>query len=180
MRDLDAAAFDVLFDTAVTSVFRMETRQSYAVSAEDASLVAFRTGAARPERSIRTSPWLARVARQVAAGVDWSRVRVIERPLTEYTRWALLAYVESQAVGERIQITEVSAAPAEDFWLIDPDGPDARAVWMRYDQAGVLLGRVLVTHPAKIRDLVAARDAAQRVAVPLNAFLAGLDVSAHA
>ena len=50
------------FDLFERSAFRLETLPVYAVAAEDERLRAFRLGLPRPERSVRTSPWLARIA----------------------------------------------------------------------------------------------------------------------
>ncbi len=52
--------FNAAFDSFRSSAFRLECLQAYAVSAEDARLRAFREGLPRPERSVRTSPWLGR------------------------------------------------------------------------------------------------------------------------
>ncbi|MBA3906733.1 MAG: hypothetical protein H0X35_08650 [Pseudonocardiales bacterium] len=172
-----AEEFSALFDAASHSVFRLETLQTYAVPADDASLTAFRTGTPRPERSVSTSPWLRRVAATTIAGVAWSRVRVVEHPLTEYTRWELLAYVESQAVGEQVHMVARSDVGdlGPDFWLLDAGTPMARAVLMHYTPDGELVNRELVTDVDTVADLAARRDVALTAeAISLNAFLAHL------
>lgn len=175
-RTLDTAEFQALFDAARQSVFRLEGLQTYAVPADDAELAAFRTGAPRPERSVRTSPWLARIAVSTATrGVSWSRVRVIEWPLTEYTRYELVTYVESQAAGERILITEQHPG-CDDFWLLDARTDDQVGVWMRYDSDGALLARELVSDPAVLAEMADVADRAVAAAVPLNTWLAGAGV----
>ena len=170
---LDAPQFQALFDQARATVFRLEGHQTYAVASDDEELAAFRTGAPRPERSVRTSPWLARIAVSTATGgVSWSRVRVIEYPLTEYTRYELVAYVESQAAGEQILITE-SPAPVDDFWLLDGGTEYAVGVWMRYADDGTQLGRELETNPAELEKMAAVATQVTRTAAPLNVWLAG-------
>ncbi|MEU6696837.1 DUF6879 family protein [Pseudonocardia sp. NPDC046786] len=161
------------------SAFRLETRQSYAVDAEDASPAAFRAGTARPERSVRTSPWLARIATDTVSGKDWSRVRLVERPLTEYTRWELLSYVESQAAGGG----SCSPRPARsgggggggDFWLFDADTAEPSGFRTHYDAGGRVAVREPVDDPDELRMLRRIRDRAVAAAVPLNEFLAGED-----
>lgn len=170
---LDTPRFQALFDAARQSVFRLEGRQNYAIAADDDELVAFRTGAPRPERSVRTSPWLARIAVSTATrGVSWSRVRVIEYPLTEYTAYELVTYVESQAAGEQILITE-QPAPCDDFWLFDAGTDHAVGVWMRYDVDGVQLGRELVTDSDTLAQMAAVAARVTAEANPLNVWLAG-------
>lgn len=173
--------FNALFDAARSHVFRLEAQQTYAIPADDASLQAFRSGSARPERSVHTSPWLRRIALTTAQGVKWSRVRVVEHPLSEYTRWELLAYVESQAVGERIDLTDQAVTAGPDFWLFDADAPGARAVLMHYSPEGELSGRELVTDPGTVAALVSRRNAAAAGSLRLNEFLArlGADFSAE-
>lgn len=169
---LDAPQFQALFDEARATVFRLEGRQTYAIAADDDELVAFRTGAPRPERSVRTSPWLARIAVSTATrGVAWSRVRVIEYPLTEYTRYELVTYVESQAAGEQILLSE-EPAPVDDFWLIDGGTEHAVGVWMRYDSDGVQLGRELVDDPDVLAEMARVAAAVTGAAEPLNVWLA--------
>lgn len=178
MTRLDTPQFQALFDAAQQSVFRLEGKQTYAIAADDDELVAFRTGAPRPERSVRTSPWLARIAvSTVTRGVSWSRVRVIAYPLTEYTRFELVTYVESQAAGDQILITE-DPAPVDDFWLFDAGTEHAVGVWMRYDDDGVQLGRELVDDPAVLAEMAAIAEQVTAGAVPLNVWLAGANADA--
>lgn len=151
--------FDQVFDQFRVSAFRLETLQRYSVSAEDARMRAFREGTPRPERSVRTSPWLRRIALTTAAGKSWSRVHVIQEPLSEYLRYELIGYVEAMAVGEEIRL----ASPPEgralvDFWLFDAGTPGAFAVLMCYDDNGVILGYERVDTPSELLALEDVRD----------------------
>lgn len=103
--------FNAAFDTFRVSAFRLETLQQYAISAEDTALRAFREGLPRPERSVRTSPWMRRIATTTIAGKSWSRVRLVLHPLTEYVRYELISYVESVVVGEEIRLVDLNATP---------------------------------------------------------------------
>lgn len=154
--------FDDAFDQFAVSAFRLETLQRYSVSAEDTRMRAFREGMPRPERSVRTSPWLRRIALTTAAGKSWSRVHVIQEPLSEYLRYELIGYVESMAVGEEIRLAHPPQDQAlVDFWLFDAGTPGAFAVLMRYDDAGTVLGyeRVdKVDKPAELGALDSVRD----------------------
>ncbi|MDQ4031077.1 MAG: endonuclease/exonuclease/phosphatase family protein [Actinomycetota bacterium] len=173
-----SAEFDTLFDSFTSTVFRLETLPAYAVGgAEDARLRAFREGLPRPERSVRTSPWLARIAASTAAGKTWSRVRIVDQPLTEYQRCQLESYRESQAVGEQIGLVARDAAGKMDvdFWLFDAGTPSAHAVLMHYHPDGRLDRREVVTDSDAVTALDARRRAVEKIAVPLNAFLASAE-----
>jgi hypothetical protein len=166
--------FAALFDTFQHTAFRLEALQTYDAPAEADAVRAFREGLPRPERSVRTSPWLRRVAVSTAQGKQWSRVRVVAYPLTEYTRYELVGYVESQAAGERIQLADVERVGdlGPDFWLFDAGTPHARAVLMRYTADGKIEGFDLVTDPTALGRLHDIQHTAETHAVPLNAFLA--------
>lgn len=180
MTGLDYAQFDAQFDRFVesstsTTVFRWEARQTYAVSREDPSLLAFRDGTPRPERSVRTSPWLARIARSVTVdGKQWQRVRYIEEPWTEYTAWEIESYRESQAAGDQVLLTTVPLArPRPDFWLFSGSAPgDRYAVVMHYDEEGVPQRFEFTDQPDRLGELHAAASEALASAVSLNAYLA--------
>lgn len=167
--------FAALFDTFERTAFRLECLQTYDVSQEIEAVRAFREGRPRPERSVRTSPWLQRVAVSSAQGKQWSRVRVVDYPLTEYTRYELVGYVESQAAGEHIQLVDYDQVGdlGPDFWLFDASTPSACAVLMRYTVDGKIEGFDLVTDTAHLERLQAIQHAAEAHAVPLNEFLAG-------
>lgn len=137
--------FDAAFDSFRVTAFRLETLQTYAVSTEDEGLRAFREGLPRPERSVRTSPWMQRLAATTIAGKRWSRVRLVRHPLSEYTRYELISYGESLAVGEEIRIVDLNTHPelgelGPDFWYFDAGQPGAFAVRMRYGDDGSILG----------------------------------------
>ncbi len=172
---LDSAAFNALFDAAQHSVFRLESHQFYG---GDPAYDRWRQRQGRPERSVRTSAWLARIARTTAAGVSWSRARIVTEPVSNYTLYEVLTYVESQAAGEQVGIVEQDSWNGhlelpEDFWLIDAGTPDAVAVWMHYADDGALISRVMSTDPATLDRLGYEAVHLRRIATPLNDWLPG-------
>src|SRR5262249_37324866 len=137
--------FDEHFDRAAHSVWRLETLQRYTVEEEAERIAAWRLGLPRPERSIRTSPWLRRIALRTVEGVAWGRAHVVDEPLSEYLRYELQGYVESAVVGEEIHIAPRGKSAdlsqvSPDFWLFDRDMPTACALIMEYDSDGRWLG----------------------------------------
>jgi hypothetical protein len=166
--------FDSLFDAFTYTAYRWEGLPAYAVSVEDASLRAFVDGTPRPERSVRTSPWMARIAVSTANGKQWSRTRIVDQPLTEYQRYQLMSYVESQAVGEQIALVDRAdlAVDGPDFWLFDADTEHAHAVLLHYTPAGALDRFESVHDPAALTGLRGRMSAARGASHPLNEFLA--------
>lgn len=165
--------FDQLFDRFEVSAFHLETHQTYEVSEEDERLRAFRQGLPRPERSIRTTPWLRRIAVTTAGGKCWGRVHVVTHPLSEYLRYQLIGYVESQAVGEEIRLADRGAYPeladlGPDFWLFDADTPGAFGARLHFDAVGHLLGIEHVTDVAAVKEL----ERQHRIAVARSVSLA--------
>lgn len=166
--------FDALFDAFRHTVARLETLPAYDVGGQEAvRLHAFRAGFPRPVRSVSTDPWLARIAiTTVTAGKRWTRVRVVDDPLTDYERYQLASYRESQAVGEEVLLARRSGAIAgPDFWLFDENEPDAHAVVMRYSEQGQWLGADLVTDANEVRELAERLHTVAAGSVPLNEFL---------
>lgn len=138
--------FDALFDTFHATAVRLETLPAYDVAGYEGSrLAAFLAGAALPVRSVRTDPWLARIARTSTAGKVWQRVRVVDEPLTDYERFELAVYPETQAVGEEIVVVARPDVEVDgpDFWLLDAGTPDAHDVLMRYNERGEWRGAEL-------------------------------------
>jgi hypothetical protein len=168
------AEFGACFDRFRVSAFRLEGLPAYDVPEEAEQLAAWRAGRPRRERSVRTSPWLARIAATTAAGKSWQRARLVELPLSSYVTWELAGYVESQACGEEIRIAErpPQLIGQPDFWLFDGDEPGAFAAAMLYDDRGRYLGAELVTDPDELARMRTARDVAWAAGVPLNEFLA--------
>jgi hypothetical protein len=168
--------FDSLFESFEHTVFRLEALPAYAVGGTDAErFQAFQEGRPLSVRSVRTSPWLARIAvSTVTAGKAWSRVRVVDSPLSAYQRYSLEAYRESQAAGEEIFLAPRSAARhwGPDFWLFDGGTSTAGAALMRYSSDGQFDGFDLVEDPEELAGLEQVRVSALANAVPLNEFLA--------
>lgn len=166
--------FDTVFESFHSSAVRLEALPLYDAGEERARLKAAREGTPRPVRSVRTSPWLARMAVTTVAGKSWSRVRILSEPPTDYERDELVSYVESQATGERISVVRRSEVTdsGPDFWLFDTGHPDARAAVMRYGAGGRFEGADLVTDPGVLAGLATRLKTVQAQAVPLNVYLA--------
>lgn len=170
--------FSALFDRFTESVFRLETFQEYRVGEED-EIRAWLRGEPKPERSVRTSEWLARIARTtIVDGKRWSRAHIVDLPLTNYMRYEVDAYVESQAAGEEIRIAVRQSYGAladlhHDFWLFDAGRPDRYGIAMDYAADGSLRGFDLVVDAPRLDRYEHERDLACRASEPLNGFLAG-------
>jgi hypothetical protein len=175
--------FDALFDSFRHTVHRLEALPAYAVGGSEAERIrAFEHGLARPEQSVRTSPWLARIARSTLVdGKQWSRTRVVDTPLTDYQRYQIDNWRETQAVGSKTLIARRADVGdvGPDFWLFDASTSAAFAVIMRYDKAGHWLGAEHTDDPTVIADLVAVQAAVDAHAIPLNEFLVRLAAVTH-
>lgn len=168
--------FDAHFDRFHHTVVRLEALPAYDVGGSEAERIdAWRHHRPRPERSVRTAPWLARIAVTTTRGRSWRRVRVLDDPPTEYQRYQLDSYVESQAVGEQIVIAsraDVGDELGPDFWLFDHGKPDAFAMVMRYDDEGRWTGADLTTHSGVLDGMHAIVRRVATRAQPLNVYLA--------
>ncbi|MGH3865704.1 MAG: DUF6879 family protein [Pseudonocardiaceae bacterium] len=159
-----------IIDGARLSVFRLETLPQYLVPQEAEEFAAWRSGRPVVLPTPETSQWLAHVAARVTSGVRWSRVHVLDHPLSDYCRYEIWGYAANQTAGEQIYLADRSAHPdleslREDFWLVD----DAMVVRMVYDAQGRF------ERPESVEDVrpyVVMRDTAFRHAEPLDEYVA--------
>lgn len=177
---LAQADLNACFDLFERSAERLETLAAYSVGGSEAErLMAFRLGLPRPERSVRTSPWLARIAETTVAGKAWRRVRVMDWPPGEYQRYQMVGYQESAAAGDVIRIADRTAHPGlatlkHDFWLFDADGPQPFAALMGYNRDGEYLGSEITAVSADVERCRAELALATRYSIPLHTYLARL------
>lgn len=176
--------FDALFDQFKRTAFRLETLPAYRVGGQEAAaLAAWSEGRPRPERSVRTQPWLARVAATTAQGKRWRRLRVLDEPLTDYQRYQLTSgsYLESMACGdETLLITptvhEQWVRRIGDFWLFDHGEATERAVAMNYSADGEYLGFAEIADQDQLQVVDRIARGVVRYATPLAEYLAGMGV----
>lgn len=177
---IDVALVDA-FDRFAMTAFRLETFPAYDVPEEAAALAAFQQGRPMEERSVRTSPWLARIAATTAAGKSWRRLRVVNDPPTLYERWEIDRYVESQACGEEVRlVTRRDFSDLHtDFWLFDAGQPTAVAYRMLYDDRGAFHGSEQASSE-QLAEYKAVAERFWRAGVPLNTYLSRLQNAAAA
>jgi hypothetical protein len=160
---------------ARSSVFRLETLQTYDAQDEAEQLAAFLDGRPQPPDPGKAE-WTAFVRRKRAGGVRVERVHVCREPLTLYLRYELTwSYAASVAAGEDVRILPLAIAepwpvvlPPYDFWLLD----EARLLVMHYDAAHRWLGVEPVSDPSLIRQAADAGRAALARAVPWQQYVA--------
>jgi hypothetical protein len=178
--ELTPKAFEDEFDHIAGTAFRLETRQDYA-GATGPRYKFWQRGKPMPERSPRTSSWLARIAATAACGKRWQRAHIIERPLSNYMRYELVVYAENVAAGEDVRIVDRAAhatleALNQDFWLFDADDPDQeRAVFLDFNDGGYPIRFERTNDPGRLAVCHWQRDLVWSLAVPLAEFLAEHD-----
>lgn len=183
------SGFDALFDEFTATAFRLEQEPEYNVGGQEAVRIdAYRAHRARPERSVRTDAWLARIGRTTLLDdKQWRRIRVVDSPLTDYEQYQLLSgsYIENQTAGDETLVIERAQAmpwlqygpdgvPLGDFWLFDRGLATQRAVAMDYTAAGEFVGFRDMTDQAQMDAALAVAAELPRYALPLGEFLSEL------
>lgn len=160
-----------LFERFKQSALRLEARDDYNVPEEQQVLAAFRSGQQVPPRTSDNNSWLALVAGATAAGRSIVRIRVVGRPVTDYTRFEFVAYRDNVAAGETIRVVERAwlhgtdgAWANNDFWLFDDD----TVALLRYDAEGHFLD---AERPSDLGAYLSARQRALALSVDLAAFV---------
>lgn len=167
---MNAEEFGKLFESFRSSAFRLETLPEYLVPQDVEPLRIFREGKPQPAWH-KERPWLATVRKAAARGARMQRVRLVQRPLTDYQRFQFSwGYTENSAAGEEIAILDHEPAGMlrQDYWLFD----DELVVVLEYDDAGRFLRPVAVTQVAPYRRC---RDLALASAMPFDAYLARME-----
>lgn len=175
--ELAAATLADCFERFEATAHKMEQLPVYAVDFEAEAMAAFREGRPLPERSVRTSPWLARIQQTTASGKSWSRTRITSWPLTEYERFEFAyGYPPSMDAGEDIQVADRAEHPEltvihRDWWLFDAEARHPFAALMAYAEGGAWLGCEVSDRPDVISRCMEQKQFAERYAVPLGVFL---------
>jgi hypothetical protein len=113
--------------------------------------------------------WLRMVQEAAAAGRRFARVRVVELPMSDWTRYSYALSAHNIAAGEDIRYIERSNAaglPDHDYWLLD----SSKLVVMRFDETDRFVGGELVEDPSEIVQANYWRDAAWHKAVRRDDF----------
>jgi hypothetical protein len=156
-----------------SSAFRLELQPVYTMPGEADELRRFRAGE-KPPADYHYG-WLDTVAEARRAGKTMRRVKVVRRPLTDYTMYqSSWGFVYNVEAGEDIRVLDLTdragpELPDHDFWLFDED----TVVKLLYRPDGTQIGRELVEHP-DLDAYLSWRDAAWQNAVPFREFWAGL------
>jgi hypothetical protein len=146
-----------------SDLFRLEAQPTYLVEQEADDFAAWRRGD-RTLLTPETSSWLAHIRDTTAASKCWSRVRILDYPLTEYAEFELYGYQANQRAGESIYVADRAWSPEldglrEDFWIFDDT-----VVRMLYDQAGHFLRPEPADDPSLYQGM---RAAGLRHSIPL-------------
>lgn len=152
-----------------TSRFRLEQLPAYDVEHEVDEFAAWRAGD-RTIPSPETDPFLATIRDDSARGIRWSRIRIVDRPLSEYTEFELHGLQGHAAAGEQVLIVDRAwhrdlDTARTDFWLFDDT-----LIRMVYTDGGQFVRPERVTD-TETETLLAQRDLAARYAIPLADFL---------
>lgn len=168
---MDAAELrDFIRQNFTQTAFRLETLQQYEVASDGNDFGRYLAGEPAPTPE-RKKPWLDRLRSERERGLYRHRVRIVNRPVSDYTRYECeWGYAPNAEAGEDIRILDLGerALPRvyadEDFWLID----GAHALFMRYDETGAFLGAEL--DPTMVQIARRTRDALWPLAEPFSAW----------
>lgn len=147
---LSGEDFEQLFTSFETSAFRLETRERYHLAKnEEEPLHHFLEG--RPVDMRWLGFWLDLVRERTRQGRSMSRVRVVSRPFSDYTRFGLMISEHNIRAGDHIRYLERSEAgrlglPQSDWWLFD----DERVAVLHFTPDDILLGAEIITHPTTV------------------------------
>ena len=145
----------------------MEARSRYNPGYEGDSLRKFLKG--EPDDLPWLQAWLGMVREATAVGRRFSRVRVVDLPMSDYNRFGFAVSRHNIVAGEDIRYLDHGRAmglPDHDYWLFD----SRTLVVMRFDDADRFVGGEVIDHPAAIVQHNYYRDAAWHQAVRRDDF----------
>jgi hypothetical protein len=145
----------------------MEVRSRYNPSYEDESLHNFLAG--KPVDLSWMQPWLDMVEAATAEGRRFARVRVVELPMNDWTRYSYALAEHNLTAGEDIRYLErgnTPDLPGYDYWLFD----SSKLIAMRFDEADRFVGGENIEDPAEIVQANYWRDAAWHKALRRDDF----------
>lgn len=152
---ISGEAFGDLFSSFEHTAFRLEPRDRYNSPGEHEPLRRFLAG--EPDDLAWNQAWLDLMAEHAAHGRIVHRVRVVSVPLSEYSRFGLWCARFAVEAGEEIRYLDRAQAaglPDFDYWLFD----SKRVARLHFDDDDQLLGAEIITDPAVVVELSAARD----------------------
>jgi hypothetical protein len=103
--------------------------------------------------------WLRMIREAAAEGRRFARVRVVDLPMSDWTRYSYALAEHNIKAGEDIRYIERSNAPDlpdNDYWLLD----SSKLIVMRFDETDRFIDGELVEDPAEIVQANYWRDAA--------------------
>ncbi|MFD3481881.1 DUF6879 family protein [Streptomyces sp. NPDC058665] len=161
--------FGQLFRTFKHTAFRLEVRDRYDSSVENAALAKFLAG--EEDDLPWLQDWLAVIREATLLGRRFARVRVVSTPLTDYSRFGVWCAQFTNGAGEDIRYLERERAgalglPSHDYWLFD----SSVLVRMHFNDGDEFLGGELVDDPATVVQHNYWRDRAWHYAVRRDDF----------
>ncbi|MGW3486577.1 DUF6879 family protein [Streptomyces sp. NPDC001054] len=153
-----------LFQDFEHTAWRLESQQGYASDRESPKWARWKAG-----QDLLAEPadeWRLNVAKQVALGKRFERVRIVDAPPTEGQRFLLASGLGNVAAGEDIRnLDRLTAArlrlPTEDFWVFD----SRLVVRFAFTEAGEMLGVTTTEAAEDVLQACQVRDAAWHHAV---------------
>lgn len=116
---------------AATDVLRVETLDAYDADSDADFVDRYLGGAPKPDPSEKAT-WLGLIRAAAERGHPWRRLRLVQRPVSDYVRYACeWGYVDNVAAGEDVRVIDSHWFPTK-----------ARGI-RRYGDSYVLDGRVL-------------------------------------
>lgn len=130
-----------MYDRFTDYAWRYEGRDVYTVDGEQERIQAFLREGTLPRKTRDNNGWIRIVEDARTRGAQIGRVRVVGRPVTDYTRFEFAAYPDNIAAGEDIEVIDREQldptwSEVPDFWLFD----DTTAFVQHFDDEGRFLG----------------------------------------
>lgn len=163
------AEFRQLFDEFEHTAFRLEVRKAYAVAREREYFDRFLAG--EPDDFSWLAGWFSTVRTAAEAGRRFMRVRVVDRPMSDYSRFGYAYAKYNNEAGEDIRYLLRESArnaglPNYDYWLFD----SRRLLRMHFDDEDNLLNCEFIDDPVDIVRHNYWRDVAWHYAVRRDEF----------
>lgn len=151
------------------TAFRFEIRERYNEPEEAEQVRRFLAGA--PDYAWNEE-WAAMMRKRTSQGQRMERVRVVDEPHSDYTRFGLDLARINVAAGEDIRYLPRAMAenldlPGHDFWLIDSSSVGI----LRFGNDHVLLGAEILTDPEAVVRHSYWRNVAWHNAIPFMEYV---------